>query len=129
MECLRQKWIKDWQIMALSLKNLASGQLGTTEAKLYGYTSTPPTRSALVKNIILTNTNTTTAYTASIRLKPANGTPLYQISPVDISIPAKGQVVLDTEVTMDLSALDQIWGKASNASTIDYIINGLERDI
>jgi hypothetical protein len=115
--------------MALNLKNLASGQLGTTEAKLYGYTSSPPSKSALIKNIILTNTSASATVTASIRLKPANGANLYQISPIDVSIPPKGQVVLDSEITIDLSALDQIWGKAGAVTSVDFIINGLERDI
>jgi hypothetical protein len=116
--------------MALTLKNLAAGQLTvTTETKVYGYTSSPPAKSALIKNIILTNTSTSQAVTVNVRIKPANGTPLFYLAPLDISIPSKGQLVLDTEITLNLQALDQIHLKASVINVLDYVLNGLERDI
>lgn len=114
--------------MALTLKNLYADNLPTSETLLYGFASSPPSKTALVKNIIITNTNGTSV-TANIKLLPANVTAKkVQISPVNVSIPPNSQVILDAEITMNLSILDQILGNAS-AANVNCIINGLERDI
>ena len=120
--------------MALKLTTLKAGVLDATAlALLYGGTNTG--KGALVKNIILTNTGSTVK-TANIVLRsPGSGAGAtdYQISPKDISIAPGAQVVLDTEITIDLSTTtpvpNAIYGRASTGATIDCIINGMERDV
>ncbi len=115
--------------MALTLKLLATGQLATTAATLYPAGGTASTKTALVKNILLTNTDTTNAITVDLTVHPAGGTGRY-VAPKSFSVPPGVQVILDAELTLNLNGTaDLIKGYASTASKIDYVINGVERDI
>lgn len=117
--------------MALTLKTLRAGTLGTGAAAVL-YPSAQATKNALIKNIILTN-KTGTAATANILLAANDQSPSgdVQISPKDISIPPNSQVILDAEITLNLNtaSYNTIKGTAGTGSAIDYIINGLERDV
>lgn len=126
--------------MSVSILNVAAGQLAAI--------STPPgvifagsaTKATIVKGIMLTNRGVGTE-TVNVYLKSGvNGplsasSPLYLLSPKDVKLPAGGQIILDTEITLGtgLSAgvtyADQILGSTTTAATVDFVLNGMQRDL
>ena len=109
--------------MALTVKNLANGQLLTTTSQFNLYT-VPAGKAAIVKNIRVANTDTT-ARTFNLWFKLSSGTARL-ISPSNMSL-AAGQVAVDgQEVT--LGAADQVLGDGSVVNKLDYVISGIERD-
>jgi hypothetical protein len=117
--------------MAITIKNLGAGYLGTaTQTSILAGTVG---KSILVKNIILTNTNLTTARTVTISayLKTTGSLVEYPITPKSVSIGPKQQLVLDHEITLQSSGgtLDSLTGIASMASEVSYVINGMLRDV
>lgn len=112
--------------MALTIKNLGAGTLPTPSTA--SILAVAAGKSILVKNIILTNRNTSTARTVTLYTRINNVD--YEITPLDLSIPAKSQVVLDSEITLQVtnSVQDELRGKASG-NDVAYVINGMERDV
>lgn len=126
--------------MAISILNLAVGQMATSTTPpgvLYGGSTSKAT---IVKGIMLTNRGATTE-TVNIYLKPGSSGPLsfssklFLLSPKDVQIPGNGQLVLDVEITLatGVNALttyaDQILGSTTTAATVDFVINGMQRDL
>lgn len=108
--------------MALTVKNLANGQLVTTsQSMLY---TVPSGKAAIVKNIRVANTDTT-ARTFNLWFKLSGGTARL-ISPAAMSLSAGQMAIEDQEIT--LGAADQIQGDGSVATKLDYVISGIERD-
>jgi len=108
--------------MALTVKSLANGQLGTaSQGTLY---TVPSGRAAIVKNIRVANTDTS-ARTFNLWFKLSGGTARL-ISASAMSLGAGQLAIDDQEIT--LGAADQILGDASVANKLDYVISGIERD-
>lgn len=109
--------------MALQVKALANGQLGTTAfGDLY---TTPASKTTIVKNIRVVNTDTS-ARTINLYYKRSGGTAKL-VMPVNMSLGAGFLAVEEAELTME--AGDKIQGDASVASKLDYVISGVERDV
>src|SRR5688572_26374851 len=108
--------------MSLTLKILNAGTLGAI-APLY-----PPGgtvvggKTALVKNIIVTNNDSVSFATVNVYANRQGG-PDYLISPKDVKIPPGGQFVCDTEISLLLdTGPDRIRGSSTLATT-HYVIN------
>lgn len=109
--------------MAVQIKALANGQLGTSaRGDLY---TTPTGKTTIVKNIRLVNTDTA-ARTLNLYFNRSGGTSR-QISPSAMTLGAGSLAIDDQELTME--AGDKVQGDASVASKIDYVISGVERDV
>lgn len=123
--------------MALTIKNLGIGSLSDQVSVILPGSTT---KSTLVKSIILVNTSAATV-TVNIWLRVADpkSTGLFQrlVSPKNVSIAPNAQIVLDAEITLlytnggipAANTADSLVAQASTASVVDYVINGLERDI
>lgn len=125
--------------MALTIKNLSAGYLATSTGEILGGDTA---KSKLVKNIIITNNDTSqrtiTLYIKLLTAASPETYTEYPITPIDLAIPAKGQVVIESELTLQAKTLgsspaitraDTLTGKASVASQLTYVINGMERDL
>ena len=115
--------------MAVTLLNIIAIQLPTATTSPIFAGST--TKATLVKNILLTNTGSASEQ-VNIYLKIGGATaPGRLISPKNMQIPANSQVILDAEVTLatTASSADQIYGSTTTASTVDCVINGMQRDL
>jgi hypothetical protein len=122
--------------MALTIKNLGLGSLPSTAGTiLAGSTS----KSTLVKSISLVNTSAS-AVSVNIWLAVAQGTinaTQRLVSPSNLQIAPNAQIVLDTELTLfttnggspSTAIADKLVAAASVANVVDYVINGLERDV
>jgi hypothetical protein len=109
--------------MAIQVKALANGQLGTTsQGDLY---TVPAAKTTIVKNIRLANTDTA-ARTLNLWFKRSGGTSRL-ISPSAMTLAAGSLAIDDQELTME--AGDKVQGDASVANKIDYVISGVERDV
>lgn len=105
---------------ALSIKNLANGQLANSKGTIY---TVPAGTDTIVKSIILVNTNTTLEY-VNLYFCAAGGTSR-RIIPKDYALPANQSVVFETLITMGTEA-DLIQGDTTTASKVDYVISGVE---
>src|SRR5690242_14707364 len=111
--------------MALTIKNLAASVVTTATQTLYT-APTSPVRSALVKNIMLTNIHTA-AITLDLRIK--SGGSSYHIAPPTLNVPPSATIVIDQEVTLGSGDLIEVANVSNTASKIEYVLNGLERDV
>src|SRR2546428_22332 len=107
--------------MAVTIKALANGQLGTTSQGIL-YT-VPAAKATIVKNIRLVNTDTA-ARTLNLYYKRSGGTARY-IAPQNMSLGAGLRTIEDQELTLE--AGDQVLGDASVVNKIDYVISDVER--
>ena len=105
--------------MSVNIKSLADGQLANSKAAIY---TTPASTQAIVKNIILVNTNTSSE-TVNLYFKASGGTSR-RLIPKDTSLPASNSLVMDNVVTLE--AADILEGDTTTASKVDYVINGVE---
>jgi hypothetical protein len=116
--------------MGLTLKLLGLGQITTTTQ--VDLTSTTQVAKALVvKNIILTNVGSSEA-SLEIYVRRNAQTPTGQIAPKPTIIQAGEQVILDREITLNLNSanVEIISGKLTTGTgTVDFVVNGLERDV
>ena len=109
--------------MALQIKALGNGQLGTTAfGDLY---TAPASKSTIVKNIRLVNTDTAPR-TLNLYYKRSGGTARL-ITPANMGLAAGFLGIEEAELTME--AGDKIQGDASVANKLDYVISGVERDV
>jgi len=104
--------------MTSAIKSLADGQLGSTKATLY---TAPAATQAIVKLVKLTNTTTSTVK-CNIYFKASGGTSR-RIIPYDMELEGQASFKSDSET---LEAGDIIEGDASAATSIDYVISGIE---
>ena len=109
--------------MALTVKNLGEGQLGTgTAGTLY---TVGAGKAAIVKSIRVVNRDTSPR-TFNLYFKLNGGSGSRLVSPSAISLTPGAAYVDDTEITLAVS--DQIQGDGSVASKLDYVVSGIERD-
>lgn len=114
--------------MSISIKNLSAGTLsGVTLTASKG----PPGGKAwIVKSIILTNRETT-ARPVDVKVAAVAGVGF--IAPPGMSIPGLSTAIIDSEITLAYSTglVDQVSITVGSASTtgVDFILNGLERDL
>lgn len=134
--------------MALTIKSLAAGTVKSATASTVDVLLGSSTKSTLIKNISLVNNNSLSATIQYIKLRryvdsgPNAGTGYveFPVAPLDLRIPPMGQIVLDSEITMGVSANnatptpatapDQLVMRLTSDATngVTYVINGLERD-
>lgn len=121
--------------MALTLKLLYVGVLSGSETAIYPVGSPPASspKSALIKNIILTNTHTTSAATVNIKVQEKNTSATARmVSPPGLRIPPRGQVILDVQLTLLLlnptDGPNQLRASATGG-TVECVVNGMERDV
>src|SRR5687768_5144274 len=124
--------------MALTLKILSAGSFPATADYLY-----PPSgnliagKTALIRNIILVNKHATETATVNVMIQRQGATgPTadIHISPFNMKIAPGQAVVLDDELTLNLATgPDRVKATASlptgPLADVQYVINGLERDI
>lgn len=116
--------------MALQLKILrATNSLPNPgSAAIYPPSGAIAGKMAITKCILITNRNTAIA-TVNLTVKQNNDSLKEgQLTPVDLQIPPKSQVVIESEIALDLNAADTIYGRSSVAG-VDCVISGIERDI
>lgn len=106
--------------MTISIKSLADGQLANSKGTLY---TTPASTQAIVKNIILVNTNTSSE-TVNLYFKASGGTSR-RLIPKDTTLPASNSLVMDDLVTLE--AADIIEGATTTGSKVDFVINGVQK--
>ncbi|SRR6266851_6216971 len=111
--------------MALTVKTLTDGQLGTTaQAILY---TVPAGKATIVKNHRFVNRDTVTRTINLYYLRSGGlNTTARFLLPSAMSLAAGALIVEENELTM--AAGDVIQGDASVASKIDFVISGIERD-
>lgn len=105
--------------MSITIKSLADGQLANSKGEIY---PCPASTQAIVKNIILVNTNTSKE-TVNLYFKASGGTSR-RLIPKDTSLPASYKLVMDDVVTLE--AADILEGDTTTASKVDFIISGVE---
>jgi hypothetical protein len=105
--------------MTVSIKSLADGQLANSKGTLY---TTPASTRAIVKNIILVNTNTSTE-TVNLYFKKSGGTSR-RLIPKDTALPASNKLVMDDVITLEAAGI--IEGDTTTGSKVDFVINGVE---
>lgn len=105
--------------MTVAIKSLADGQLANSKGTIY---TTPASTQAIVKNIILVNTNTATE-TVNLYFKKSGGTSR-RIIPKDTSLPAGNSLVMDDLITLEAAGI--IEGDSTTGSKTDYVLNGVE---
>lgn len=106
--------------MPLALKELADGQLPAAKATLY---TVPALTTTLVLNIVLVNV-TAGAITVNLYKKKSGGASRRIIDQA-LSIAANGSVRMKGGFTLEAGAV--LEGDASAATSIDYVISGVER--
>ncbi len=105
--------------MTIAIKSLSDGQLANSKGTIY---TAPTTTQAIVKNIKLVNTNTTSE-NCNLYFKASGGTSR-RIIVQDVPIAAKGMLIMNTEITLE--AADILEGDAQTASKVDYVVSGVE---
>jgi len=111
--------------MAVEIVSLADEQVPATLSDLY----LADGKSALIKNMVFTNTDTQ-AQTLNVYFLAEDGTEDSDerlVLPKDLVLPAGYSVVHDIEIS--LSDGDRIRAVASAADVIDFVINGIEREV
>lgn len=120
--------------MSVLIKNLGAGSLDNTTAATPGPGAG---KSWIVKSIILTNRDTVAR---AVNVKIVGGTLIpgatsgtVWLTPVDLVIAPASSIVLDDEITLQNpsggTAQSLNISAPVSATTIDVVINGLERDI
>lgn len=116
-------------IPAFTLSNV------TSETLLYR----PPTgKSALIKDILLTNRNPSVSATISLFVSIAGDatTVKYVIDPNTYSLASYARLVIDDitlapkdATTQTVTDFDTLWYKCNLTDSVDCVINGFERDL
>ena len=112
--------------MALTIKVLGFGTLtGTTLTALTSITQA--TKALVVKNIIFTNGPTSTVNLDITVRQGSTDNYIVRAQP----IVGNGQFVFDKELTLNLNNanVESVFAKLSASGGIDYVVNGLERDV
>lgn len=101
----------------ITIKQLANGQLASSEGTLY---TTPAVTQTIIKSITVVNTDSVTR-TFTLYQKTTTSR---AITPVSVSLLTGEMYLLDQVIT--LAAGDLIRGIASAATVLDYVISGVE---
>lgn len=111
--------------MALVVKCLGCDHRdGNGEVELY---TVPTSKSALVTSVRLVNVGTGTA-SASVLVR-APGGPNYHLTKKFDTIPASGLLVMEDPVTIQASHSVYLEATGTSSPSIDWIVNGVERDL
>ena len=110
--------------MAFIVKTLGAGTVTQTGTALDLYT-VPDPKSAIVTSVRLANGHDTNQVTLNAYVKPS-GTTARCIAKKDHVVAAKGTLVIEDAVTLGKG--DKIQVNQSGPGTLDYMVNGLERD-
>ena len=105
--------------MGVNIKSLADGQLANSKGTIY---TTPASTEAIIKSIILVNTNTSSE-AVNLYFKASGGTSR-RLIPKDTSLPASNSLIMDDLVTLE--AADILEGDTTTASKVDFVISGVE---
>jgi hypothetical protein len=108
--------------MALKIKVLGMGKLGTVQAAIYG--PVPTGTAAILKSMRFVNPGTGT-YTFNVFIKRAGDTARYLLAR-DKSIAPNEKVSDASEVTLEYN--DSIEAYSGTSNTIEYVLSGIERD-
>ena len=103
-----------------TLKVLGNGQLPNAINDLY---AVPASTSTIIKTITLVNTNSVAEF-INLYILPNDGT-ARRIIPKDCELRAQYSLIFDDELTLE--TLDKIQGDSTNASKVDFTINGVEK--
>ena len=103
----------------VAIKELADGQLPNSKGTLY---TTPASTQAIVQSIILVNTGSG-ANLVNLYKKASGGTSRRLITK-DTSVAAGNALVVSVRPTLEAGGL--IEGDATNATEVDFTINGVE---
>jgi hypothetical protein len=98
-------------------KNLAEGQLPATKTTLY---TVPALKTAIIQSICLVNV---AGATRTVNIYYKKGTSR-RIIPQNLTLIAGAKVDDNTQITLD--AGDQIEGDCSAATSVDFVISGVE---
>jgi len=125
--------------MAILIKTLAVGTIGTTEATLlYRSSNTPSPKATLVTSLRLVNTSEAEV-TIQVYFVP-KGTTIQQdaltnkrwIFPKGLKIPPGLAVIDDVELTLsagdDPNNADAIYAQASTSNVLNYSVAGVEQE-
>ena len=117
--------------MAVQILSLAYGQLSTLTGGqpnlLYTSPTTPTALTTIVKSVRLVNQNTSPVTVDLYLLRSGDtlATSKRFISPQAMSIGAGALAIDDQEITM--ASGDAIYGDASVAAKVDFVISGIQR--
>lgn len=100
-------------------KNLGNGQLPNTKTTIY---TVPIGKSAIVRSVLLVNTSGA-AVTLNLYAK-FDGVNSRRIMPKDLTLQANA--LYESDIPVTLEGGDVIEGEASAATTVDYIVSGVE---
>ena len=117
--------------MSVTIKNLASGTLTNTTAKVVGPVSG---KAWLVKSIMLTNRDSA-ARTLDLKVTGTSPNTVAYIAPPGMSVGPSTTVIVDNEITLQYPSGGSqetvsigVTGTAASPG-LDYVLNGLERDL
>jgi len=110
--------------MAFIVKTLGAGTVTQTGSPVDLYT-VPDPKSAIVSSVRFANNDTSNQMTLNVYVKPS-GTTARRIAKKDHVVAAKGTLVIEDAVTLGKG--DKIQVNQSGPGTLDYMVNGLERD-
>ena len=102
----------------MAIKALADGQLASSKGTLY---TVPTSTSAIVRSIILVNTDTVSR---AVNLYAKPGSTSRRLISKDLVLGAGENLVFDTPITLEEG--DLIEGDAAAATVVDFIISGAE---
>ena len=103
--------------MTLTAKQLADGQLASTQTTIY---TTPASTTTYLKTVTLSNTGAA-ANTCQLWLLPSGGTARRLAY---VTLQANETFTLDSPLVMDTA--DALQGQATSASEVDYTMHGVE---
>jgi len=106
--------------MAITIKLLAEGRLGTTAGNLY---IVPTGATAIIKTITIVNTGSASAKINLYVVKA--GKTARHIIPKDMELNSQYSLIFDDELT--LGAGDKIIGSSTSSNTVDYTVMGVEK--
>lgn len=112
--------------MAVTLKLLGNGTVGSGAGTDLYIASTSPKKTAALKAVSFVNTNTTTSATIDLYVY-RSGDANRRLIPASTVIPPGGQIIHEDEIT--LGSGDKIVGIVASGNTVDFVVCGLERDV
>ena len=111
--------------MTITILNLGNGQLPSSTGVLY---TVPASASTNVKSIVLVNASTANTEQVNLYYVPSGGTKRHLI-PLNWTLYPSvngASSVLEVMQNLTMGAGDAISGDATNASTVDYVISGVQ---
>jgi len=116
--------------MAILIKQLGAGEVtqGSSESPLLTTNPVANGKAVIVRSIRLINKSTTVAATVDLKIYVASSN-VRQLSPVSLSIPAKGMYIDSDEITLQAGHKILLSvAAATGAGPVDFVVSGVERD-